>query len=171
MSDESQLLLLDYLGKHYAALKQRLTRKLGNAEDAGDALHDTWLRLRGSEGQGPIRNPGAYLCRMAVNIAVDIQRRHSRILTGDDVQEMLEELEDPAPDPARSAEVRSDLDAIFTLLDRMPERRRAVALLVHAEGTTQKEAAEQLGISLRTVEYELKHIHERLDAFLAAEKK
>ena len=171
MSGDTQLVLLDYLGKHYATLKQRLTRKLGNAEDAGDALHDTWLRLKGGEDLGPIQNPGAYLSRMAVNIAVDVQRRHSRLLSGDDVDQLLEEVMDPAPGPAQTAEARSELEAVRQLLDRMPERRRAVALLVHAEGMTQKEAALQLGVSLRTVEYELKRCHERLDASLAAHQK
>lgn len=171
MSEGTQLFLLNYLGKHYATIKQRLTRKLGNAEVAGDALHDTWLRLKGGEDLGPVQNPGAYLSRMAVNIAVDVQRRHSRLLSGDNIDALLEELVDPAPGPARTAEIRSDLDALFQLLDRMPERRRAVALLVHAEGVTQKEAAQQLGVSLRTVEYELKRVHERLDTYLAAEHK
>lgn len=171
MSEDSQLVLLDYLGKHYASLKQRLTRKLGNAEDAGDALHDTWLRLKGGENHGPIQNPGAYLSRMAVNIAVDVQRRNSRLLSGEDIDALLGDLVDPAPDPARSAEIRSDLDVLLKLLDRMPPRRRAIALMVHAQGSTQKEAAEYLGVSLRTVEYELKRVHERLDAHLAAENK
>ncbi|MED5613082.1 RNA polymerase sigma factor [Janthinobacterium sp. P210005] len=171
MSEGTQLFLLNYLGKHYATIKQRLTRKLGNAEDAGDALHDTWLRLKGGEDLGPVQNPGAYLSRMAVNIAVDVQRRHSRLLSGDNIDALLEELVDPAPGPARTAEIRSDLDALLQLLDRMPERRRAVALLVHAEGVTQKEAAQRLGVSLRTVEYELKRVHERLDTYLVAEHK
>lgn len=171
MSEGTQLFLLNYLGKHYATIKQRLTRKLGNAEVAGDALHDTWLRLKGGEDLGPVQNPGAYLSRIAVNIAVDVQRRHSRLLSGDNIDALLEELVDPAPGPARTAEIRSDLDALFQLLDRMPERRRAVALLVHAEGVTQKEAAQRLGVSLRTIEYELKRVHERLDTYLAAEHK
>jgi len=171
MSEGTQLFLLNYLGKHYASIKQRLTRKLGNAEDAGDALHDTWLRLKGSEEHGPILNPGAYLSRMAINIAVDVQRRHSRLLSGDDIEELLENQVDPSPGPARTAEIRSELDALLQLLDRMPERRRAIALLVHAEGVTQKEAAQRLGVSLRTVEYELKRVHERLDTYLAAENK
>jgi RNA polymerase sigma factor (sigma-70 family) len=171
MSENTQLVLLDYLGKHYATLKQRLTKKLGNADVAGDALHDTWLRLKGNEDHGLIQNPGAYLARIAVNIAVDTQRRQSRMLTGDDVDALLEELADPAPDPAQRAEIRSDLDALLRILDAMPERRRTLALLVHAEGLTQKEAALRLGLSLRTVEYELKRIHERLDAHMASEKK
>ena len=171
MSEGTQLVLLNYRGKHDASIKQRLTRKLGNAEDAGDALHDTWLRLKGSEEHGPILNPGAYLSRMAINIAVDVQRRHSRLLSGDDIEELLENQVDPSPGPARTAEIRSELDALLQLLDRMPERRRAIALLVHAEGVTQKEAAQRLGVSLRTVEYELKRVHERLDTYLAAENK
>jgi len=106
MSDGTQLFLLNYLGKHYTSIKQRLTRKLGNAEDAGDALHDTWLRLKGSEAHGPIQNPGAYLSRMAINIAVDVQRRHSRLLSGDNIDALLEEwwIRRPArPGPPRYA--------------------------------------------------------------------
>lgn len=171
MSGNSQLLLLDYLGKHYAALKQRLTRKLGDAETAGDALHDTWLRLKGTADPGPVRNPGAYLARMAVNIAVDAQRRGSRMLSGDEIDALLDDVADPAPGPAQTAEMRSDLEALMALLDRMPPRRRAVALLVHAHGLTQKQAAESLGVSLRTVESELKRVHERLDAYFAAGQK
>jgi RNA polymerase sigma-70 factor (ECF subfamily) len=171
MSGNSQIVLLDYLGKHYADLKQRLTRRLGDAEAAGDALHNAWLRLKGSDDPGPVQNPGAYLSRMAVNIAVDAQRRYSRLLSGDEIDALLEEMNDSTPDPAQIAELRSEVDALLKLLDRMPERRRAVALLVHAAGLTQKEAAQRLGVSLRTVEYELKRVHERVDACLAAEKR
>ena len=171
MSGNTQLVLLDYLGKHYTALKRRLTRRLGDAEVAADALHDTWLRLRGAEDPGPVRSPGAFLSRMAVNLAVDAHRHRSRLLGGDEIEALLEDMADPAPGPAAMAEVRSEVDALLSLLDRMPARRRAIALMVHAEGLTQRETAQSLGVSLRTVEYELKRVHERLDAHLAREKK
>lgn len=170
MAENTEVALLDYLGEHYATLKQRLMRRLGNAELAGDALHDTWLRLKGSEDMAPVLDPGAYLTRMAVNLAVDVQRRHSRLLTGEDIEALIQDVADPAPGPAQAAEIRSELDALMALLNRMPERRRAVALLVHAEGVTQKEAAQRLGVSLRTVEYELQHIHQRLNAYLATKE-
>lgn len=171
MSEDARLILLDYLGKSYGSLKLRLVKMLGNDDLAGDALHDTWLRLKGKDDPGPIQNPGAYLVRMAVNIAVDVQRRQSRMLSGDEVDLLLEEMVDPAPGPEQSAGARGELNALLGLLDRMPERRRAVALLVHSEGVTQREAAEQLGVSLRTVEYELKRVHEQLNAYMAAERK
>lgn len=160
--------LLDYLGQHYATLKQRLARRLGSGELAGDALHETWLRLKYGEEPNPVRDPGAYLTRMAVNLSIDTQRRHSRMLSGDEVETLVQELADPLPDPERAAQLREEMDALMELLDRMPERRRAVALLVHAEGITQREAARRLGVSLRTVEYEVKRIHERLNAHLAS---
>jgi RNA polymerase sigma-70 factor (ECF subfamily) len=159
--------LLEYLGQHYHTLRQRLTRRLGCAELAGDALHDTWLRLKGNKDLCPVREPGAYLTRMALNLVVDARRRHSRLLSGDEVEELIETFADPAPGPEDLIEMRSDVQELLELLDRMPERRRAIALLVMAEGMTQKEAARHLGVSLRTVEYELQRVHERLNAYLA----
>jgi RNA polymerase sigma factor (sigma-70 family) len=170
MAEEAQPVLLDYLTRRYANLKLRLTRMLGNDDLAADALHDTWLRLKDRDDVGPVQNPGAYVMRMVVNIAVDVQRRQSRSLSGEDVDALLEEMVDTAPGPEHTAEARSDLDALMRVLDRMPERRRAIVLLVHSEGVTQREAAERLGVSLRTVEYEFKRAHEYLNTYLAGGK-
>ncbi len=160
--------LLDYFGQNYAALKRRLARRLGSLELAGDALHDTWLRLKGNDEAAAVRDPASYLTRMAVNIAIDVQRRNSRMLSGAEVDALLDGVADPAPGPARAFEVQSDLAGLMELLDRMPARRRAVTLLVHAEGLTQKAAAQRLGVSLRTVEYELQKAHQRLAAYATA---
>jgi RNA polymerase sigma-70 factor (ECF subfamily) len=162
--------LLDYLGQNYHTLKQCLTRRLGCAELAGDALHDTWLRLKDSENLCLVYEPGAYLTRMAINLVVDAQRRHSRLLSGDEVDVLIEEFADPAPGPEDLTEIRSDMQELLKLLERMPKRRHTIALLVMTEGMTQKEAARRLGISLRTVEYELQRVHERLNAYLVQRK-
>jgi RNA polymerase sigma-70 factor (ECF subfamily) len=169
MSDNAQPALLDYLAKRYANLKLRLTRVLGNDELAGDALQDTWLRLQSKEEQGPIQSPGSYLVRMAVNIAVDIQRRQGRALSLDDVDALME-ISDPAPGPARTAEGRSELQALLKIMQRLPARRREVMVMVRWEGLPQKEVAERLGISLRMVENELKRAHDFCDARMTDKK-
>lgn len=169
MSDDAQLVLLDYLHKRYASLKLSLARLLGNDELAADALHDTWLRLKGKGGYGTIQNPGAYLLRMTVNTALNLYRGQKRMLSGDDVDLLLEEMADPAPGPEQLAEARSDLAVLQKAMDRMPLRRRQVMVLVHWEEMTQKEAALHLGVSLRTVEYELRHAQDTLNAVLNAE--
>jgi RNA polymerase sigma factor (sigma-70 family) len=172
MSQDVQPLLLDYLGKRYANVKERLRKVLGNDDLADDALHDTWLRLKKreheEEGDGPVRSPGAYLIRMAVNIAVDVQRRASRSVSGSEVDALLEEIADPAPDPLQVAQGRADLASFLKILDRLPERRRKLVVLVQLEGLTQREAAVRLGVSLRTVETDLKRAYDYLNAYMAA---
>jgi RNA polymerase sigma factor (sigma-70 family) len=170
MADEAQPVLLDYLSKRYASLRERLTRVLGNDDLAGDALHDAWLRLksRQEDDEGSIQNPGAYLVRMAVNIAVDAHRKHSRSVSSNEVEAVLAEVADPAPGPLQTTEARSDLKALLAVLHRMPQRRRDIVVLVHWEGLTQKEAAQRLKVSLRTVESDLKRAHDYLNAYMAA---
>ena len=64
MTDDVRLSLTDYLAKHYANLRRRLTQVLGNSDLASDALQDTWLRLHGKEAESPIQSPAAYVVRM-----------------------------------------------------------------------------------------------------------
>lgn len=165
MTDDAQPVLLSYFSKRYVDIKQRLMRMLGNADLANDALHDTWLRLQSRDDRRPMDSPGAYLVRMAVNMAVDIQRRQARLLAGDDVDQLLEEMVDPAPGPEQVSETRSEFAALHQVIHKMPERRRALVILVHLEELTHKEAAARLDVSLRTVEYELKRAHQTMHAY------
>ncbi|RQO60218.1 RNA polymerase subunit sigma-70 [Variovorax sp. KBW07] len=172
MAEDTRPVLMDYLSRHYDALKRQLGRALRNPDLAEDALHDTWLRVndQGKQEDGPIQRPGGYIVRMAFNIALDIQRRQSRNLPFDEIDALME-LADTAPGPERVAEARSQLDAVARLMDRMPARRREVVVLVHMDGLTQPEAARRLGVSLRTIEYELKHAHDYLSSRMAHDKK
>lgn len=170
MTDDARPILLDYLTRHYTSLKLRVTRVLGNGDLAGDALQDTWLRVQSKDNEGLIHSPGSYLVRMAVNIAVDIQRRQGRSLPLDEVGALLD-LPDPAPGPAQVAEARSDLLALRHWIERLPSRRREVMVMVHMEGLEHKEVARRLGISVRTVAYELQHAHDYLNARMNDDKK
>jgi RNA polymerase sigma factor (sigma-70 family) len=169
MSEEARPVLLDYLTKHYSSLKLRVARLVGNGDLAHDAMQDTWLRVQDKKENtkdAPILSPASYLVRMAVNIAVDIQRRQARSLPLDEVSALMA-LADPAPGPDRVAEARSEMEGLLKLANAMPERRREIFILVHWEDMSQPQVAKHLGISLRTVEYELKYIHDHLNAWAA----
>ncbi|MDF3834540.1 sigma-70 family RNA polymerase sigma factor [Cupriavidus basilensis] len=170
MTEDARVALTDYLTKHYANLRRRLTRLLGNGDLAGDALQDTWLRLQGQEDKDSIRSPAGYVVRMAVNIAVDIQRRQSRSVPFDEVSALMEQA-DPAPNPAQAVEIRSDLETLLKLMERLPERRRKILMLVRLEHLQQKEVAERLGISKSIVEHELRRAHDFLDVHMNNDKK
>ncbi|KAF1044732.1 MAG: putative RNA polymerase sigma factor FecI [Herbaspirillum frisingense] len=159
MTEDVRATLLSHLSARYGELKRRLTRLLGSDDLAGDALQDTWLRLQRMEGQSPVMNPHAFLLRMAANIAVDQRRSQSRALPPGEVAELLD-LADTAPGPEQTAEARSEVQTLLRLLERMPPRRREILIMVRLEGMLQKEVAERLGISLRTVEHELKRAHD-----------
>jgi RNA polymerase sigma factor (sigma-70 family) len=169
MTEEARPILSEYLARHYGSLKRRVTQLLGNGDLAGDALHDTWLRVQSKDEEGPIESPGSYLVRVAVNIALDVQRRQSRMLPFDEVESLMA-LSDSAPGPARTAEIRSEVDTALKYIDRMPERRRKILVLVRWDGLQQKEVAKLLGISLRIVENELKRAHDYLDEQMNNEK-
>lgn len=168
MSEDVLPLLRSFLIERYEQIKHNLIMKLGNPELAGDALHETWLRLQRSAAiPGPILNPQAYLIRMAVNVSIDIRRSQSQLLSASDVQSLMDELPDPAPGPAQVAEDRSQLEALDDILAHMPARRREILLLVRLEGWAQRDVAKKLDLSLRTVEYELKAAQDHCTARLS----
>lgn len=144
-------------------------RVLGNDDLAGDALHDAWLRLKTREdGAAPVQSPGAYLVRMAVNLSVDMHRKQSRVVSGEEIDTLLEEIADPAPGPLQQAQGREEMTSFLQILQRLPKRRRQIVVLVHWEGMTQEGTAARLKISLRTVETEPRRAHDYLNAYVAA---
>jgi RNA polymerase sigma-70 factor (ECF subfamily) len=159
MADSSRATLRDLLVQRYGQLKTLLSRKLGSSDLAGDALQDTWLRLENTEPLEAVRNPGAYLYRMAYHAAIDKQRAEVRRLSVGEVEAMLD-LVSPEPGPAQIAEANSDLNELVRVLEQMPQRRRDILLAVRLDGLAQREVAERFGISLRLVELELKRAQE-----------
>ncbi|HIE5648651.1 TPA: RNA polymerase sigma factor [Stenotrophomonas maltophilia] len=148
--------LMDHLLGAYDELKRRLVRKLGSEELAGDALQDTWMRLSARRDRlDPVQNPAAYLLRMAMNTVIDRQRADHRLLSLEEVDALME-MADPGPGPAQAAELDRALEDMVGLLHRMPERRRRILLAIRVDGLQQRDVAEQLGVSLRLVQRELK---------------
>jgi RNA polymerase sigma factor (sigma-70 family) len=154
-------ILRSVLIQSYEQIKRSLSIQLGSPELAGDTLHDIWLRLqRDNHIAGPIINPQAYLIRMSLNLAIDVRRSQSRMLSAEDVQELMSVIPDPAPGPAQIAEARSELEALRAAVNEMPARRREILILVRWENWPQREVAKRMGVSLRTVESELKAAQE-----------
>jgi RNA polymerase sigma-70 factor, ECF subfamily len=155
MTASSRAILRQLLVADYDELKKRLTRQLGSADLAGEALQDTFLRLEGAE-IGPVRRPAAYLARMALNIATNRRISENRRLTAAET-EILLQVPDDAPDPARTAEARSDIEALKRALAELPARRREVFLAAWVEELPHSAIAERFGATVRTIQIELKH--------------
>lgn len=165
--DASWAELQRHLLMRYAIFKKRLTRYLGSADLASDALHDTWLRLERGGAISTVRNPDTYLFSMAVNIASNRRRAESRRLTSSEV-EALFEVADDQPDAERVAEARSELEVIVTAIGELSERQRAVLLAARIEGTSRRDLARRFDVSERYIQRELQVAHEHCAARIEA---
>jgi RNA polymerase sigma-70 factor, ECF subfamily len=149
----------------YDELKTWLTRRLGSAELAGDALQDAWLRLETAAPAAPIDRPHSYLLRIAYNLALRRRERAARTVTLDDARAALDLIDD-APDPARIWEARAELDLLKQAMRELTPRRRDILLASRLEQIPLHRIAARHGISQRMVERELKraltHCAERL---------
>lgn len=149
----------------YADLKRRLSRRLGSLDAAGEVLHETYLRLERFEGAVSVANPGAYLLRMALNVASDRRREEGRLLTAVELHELWR-LADDAADPETIAAARQEIGVFKAALIELPARSRAILIAARVEELPHQAIAERFGISERMVQYELRRALEHCAARL-----
>lgn len=158
--------LINLLLAGYEDLKRRLARRLGSADLAADALHDTFLRLNSNVEIGPVKSPRAYLLRVAIRLAAR-RRKAEAYGAGLSEIELSFDVIDDAPDPARIVEGRSDIEALKRGMMEMPQRRRDILIAASVDEVPYSILAERFGVTVRTIQSELKlalvHCAKRID--------
>lgn len=139
----------------YDDFKARLRRRLGSEDLANDVLHETYLRVDRMEEPPNISQPNAYLYRMALNIAADRRQSDARLLTGSEVDELLQ-VSDEALDPARVVGGQKEIQLLLSALYELPARRRKIFIAARLEEAPHLEISQRFGISTRMVEKEVK---------------
>lgn len=149
---------------HHGWLQNWLQRKLGNAFDAADLAHDTFVRIMaGRRAQQPLGDePRALLTHIAKGLVVDHWRRQ-------DVEraylQAIAHLPEPeAPSPEARLLIVEALLRIDAMLGSLPARTREVFLLAQLDGLTLQEIATATGMPVITVR---RHIHRALVACMA----
>lgn len=150
------------------ALLRFLTRRVGH-DDAPDLLQEAFIRMaRAKTDPHSVRNDKAFLFQVASNLAADHgreSRRRSRLLTGDEIDAILDIPDDTAR-PADAAQARLEGQSLARALAEMPPRRADAFRLSRLEGLSHQAIAARLGVSVRTVEAEIRmaldHCAERL---------
>ncbi|QPF87799.1 RNA polymerase sigma factor [Bradyrhizobium genosp. L] len=155
MSDTTRAALLTLLVASYDDLKQRLTRRTGSADLANEALQDTFLRLSNADGIGPVRDLQAYLFRVAMSAISNrrVAERRRRTVREPDP---LFDFPDETPGPDRIIEARSEIDALKRSIQELPTRRREIFMAICVDEAPLRNVAERFGVSVRTVQVELK---------------
>jgi RNA polymerase sigma factor (sigma-70 family) len=155
------------LVERYDELRILLTRRLGSEDLARETLHETWLRLDRVDDVAVMRNPDAYLARVALNLATDRQRLETRRARRSDVNAVLEDIVDDVPGQAEKLDSRLDLAIFEDAVRELSERRRAILIAARLDEEPHQRIAERFGISKRMVQIELKfalrHCKNRLE--------
>lgn len=131
-----------------------LYRRLHCPHDAADLAQDTFLRALHAPQLNSIGQSKAFLATIARRLLSNLYRR--RALEQAYLDELASLPEHCHPSPEELALVREALAEIDRLLDGLPVRARQAFILHRLEGLSQPVIAEQLGISLATVERDLR---------------
>ena len=161
MSDSNSKSLRDALAADYEGLARRLTRRLGSADCAREALHETFLRIDRVSEDIEVRSPLDYLFRIALNVAKDERKSDRHLLSAAEIETIMD-LADDGPGPAAVVESRIELKEFEKALAELPLRRRDVFIAAHLEHLPHREIAGRLGINVRTVDFDLQYAMEHL---------
>ncbi|MEJ1963124.1 MAG: sigma-70 family RNA polymerase sigma factor [Gammaproteobacteria bacterium] len=157
MSNSS--LLTGWRQRWNRSLFQFLNRRVPAAVDVEDLAQETYLRLLRARDLSEVRNPQAYLLRVARHVVLewrDQQPQPETVVTLDDdllVDEQLPELE---------LEARLSQERLEETLASVSPMTRAVLLLRLRDGRSCKEIGQDLDLTARQVKRALERGYERL---------
>ena len=142
-------------------LARRLTR---SAEDAEDLLQETFLKAAQAIESIPAGSPNeaAWLIRVLVNTQRDqwrkagVRKRAAPLLYAG-----------AAMPPSGADSVLADKRAVWSALDSLSPRRRAIVVLSELDGMTPQAIAAQLGVAVMTVRWHLSLARRELRRVLA----
>jgi RNA polymerase sigma factor (sigma-70 family) len=145
----------------------RFLRARGAGDEAEDLLQDMWMKLEAKD-LGPVSDPVPYLYRMANNLMLDRYRSSTR-------RERREQdwavgaggvMADPNEDIAVDERIilNQRLDEARGVLRTLGPRVEMVFRRFRIEGVGQKVIAEELGVSLTTVEKDLQKAYRAMMA-------
>lgn len=152
--------------RHHAAVRGFLARTTGDADEAEDLVHSTFLAVpKAASSFDPSRPCRAWL----FGIAVRMMRRQRA--AGARWTRMLgrfrEVLNPSAGDPERIVSARRDLSRVEEALYAMSEAKRLVLVMAEVEGMSCEQIAETLDIPVGTVWTRLHHARRGLTAAVA----
>ena len=149
-SDEDSAAAREY-AQSRADLVRFLVRLCGDAAVAEELAQEAGIRLLAEARAGTVREPRAFLFHVAANLARDQLRRNVVAQHYADEYDTSESA--PATDHVTS--VRQEIATVARAMEALPKRPREVLMLARVEGYSQKEIADRLGLSPKTVENHL----------------
>jgi len=138
----------------YGQLCSFATRYLQNAEAAEEAVSEVFYKIWKNRAQINIKTSAKYYLYASVrNMAIDMQRQSKKQLHSSD--DCLYDHAHPGPDAYEALLGRETQQKFNSAVLRLPPQCRTVFQLSRLEGLKYQEIANQLGISIKTVETQM----------------
>jgi RNA polymerase sigma-70 factor (ECF subfamily) len=144
----------------FLANRDKLVRFLaarGAGDAAEDLIHDLWLKVS-SRMDGPIGNPVAYLMRAADMLMIDRyrSRRQAERRDRDWVEGLGNDGATGDPSAERAVAAKQEAAHVAATLAELGPRAATVFRRARVDGVPQRQIAVELGVSLSTVESDLR---------------
>lgn len=151
--DEGALRLI--FDRHYTLLLNDIYRLIPDISTCEDLAQELFIELWNKRGTLEIHNSlRAYLRKAAVNKALN-HIKSNRMALWDDDSELAKMPDGSAADIQRHADQEQLERALHVAIENLPEKCRVVFNLSRFEQMSHKEIAEQLGISVKTIENQI----------------
>lgn len=152
---------------HHVFLAQRtpllrtLERMVNNPCTAEDLLQETYLRVSRAVGERTVEHLEPFVFQTARNLALDhlrARRIQSRTLLDDVPLEVVHNVVAPQSSAEDAAHAERMLERLNISLQALSSRQQQIFILSRLHGHSYQDIAERLGVSLSTVQKELRLI-------------
>lgn len=158
---ERERLVINWRERWHPFVLQILARRLPVKADVADLAQEVYLRLLRVEKLDLVRNPQAYLCRVAINIADEWRLRSARLPPAPDDDMPEDRL--VGPDNLEEwLNRQQNRDVIRGALQALPLNHRTALVLHVTRDLTYPQIAEHMGVTRRQVKRYLAKAYERL---------
>nr|WP_207202549.1 MULTISPECIES: sigma-70 family RNA polymerase sigma factor [unclassified Pseudomonas] len=138
-----------------------LERMVDNHSTAEDLLQETYLRVTRALNERAIDHLEPFVFQTARNLALDhlrARRIQGRTLLEDVPMEVVENVAAPTSSAEDAAHAEQLLERLNLSLNQLSPRQQRIFILSRLHGHSYQEIAEELRVSLSTVQKELKLI-------------
>ena len=143
------------------SLLRTLERMVNNHSTAEDLLQETYLRVTRALNERAIDHLEPFVFQTARNLALDhlrARRIQGRTLLEDVPMEVVENVAAPTSSAEDAAHAEQLLERLNLSLNQLSPRQQRIFILSRLHGHSYQEIAEELRVSLSTVQKELKLI-------------
>jgi RNA polymerase sigma factor (sigma-70 family) len=143
------------------SLLRTLERMVNNHSTAEDLLQETYLRVARALNERAIDHLEPFVFQTARNLALDYlrsRRTQARTLLEDVPLDVVQSVAAPLSSAEDAAHAEQLLERLNISLSQLSPRQQQIFILSRLHGHSYLEIAERLGVSLSTVQKELKLI-------------